>query len=378
MPETLPETATEHSPGIRTARRTEPRRILLTSVGTGVGNAALTALRRSKHPYLAVTTNAEPFHSGVFRSDVHYPAPRLEDDPEGWLESVLKAVTAESAALVFPCRDAEIPVLAAARDALRQAGAELAGPDPAVAGFCGDKLATGGWLAGLGLAVPQTACAADPEGTARVAATGFPVVLKPRFGTGTVGVRLAGSPASLQALLDEIGPAADQWIVQEFLPIEGELHSVTRYTPLAQDREYSLQFSFGPDGRSAGWMATVNTLENGLPVAVRFEDGPAVRAVADRLRGTVPGVTGPLNLQGRLRGGEIVLFEANARLTGLTGARTFFGYHELDALWDLFVEHRAPEPPALRRDLCLYRSLEDYTFPLAGFDTLTEVGRWSR
>ena len=355
---------------------TSARRVLLTSVGTGVGNAALTALHRSAAAYRPIATNTEPFHSGVFRSDVCYVAPRVDREPDAWADLVLKIVEAERVQLVFPCRDAEIVPVARLRERFRRAGAEVAVPGPAIAAACVDKLATDRLLRDLGLSTPVTAAADDMAGSDEVIRTGFPVIVKPRLGTGTVGVRLVRTEDDLTSLLLRLGGSAKDWVVQEYLPIEGPQHSVTEYTELAQDREYSIQILYGADGRSRVWMSTINTLENGLPVAVRFDRSAPTIAAVEGLPCPVPGMVGPLNLQARLRAADLVFFEANTRLTGLTGARTLFGLNEVDVLWELLVEGREPADVEFRPDICVYRHLEDATFPVGALRTLTESGRW--
>jgi carbamoyl-phosphate synthase large subunit len=361
------------------ANETPIRRVLLTSGGTGVGNATLTALRRSTIDYWAVTTNTEPFHSGVFRSDACHLTPRSDEDPDGWAELILKVVADEAVRLVIPCRDSDVLVLARLRGQVEARGAVVACPDERIATACLDKVATDAFLRELGLATPATAAADDLKAVdAIVGKHGFPVIVKPRRGTGTVGVVLVNSEAKLTSFLAAVHQRAHEWVVQEYLPIEAPLHSVTQYTALAQDREYSIQLLFNANGHVAIWMASVNTLENGLPVAMRFDRSAAVVAAVARIKQPLDGMIGPLNLQARLSGDELAFFEANARCTGLTGSRTFFGLNEVDALWELLVERREIGSVCFTTDICIYRNLEDTAFALEDLQALKEVGWWRR
>jgi carbamoyl-phosphate synthase large subunit len=355
------------------------RRVLLTSGGTGVGNAVLTAIRRSAHSYTAATTNAEPFHSGVFRADLCRLVPASEHDPDEWSRTVLNMAGEEEARLVIPCRDRDVPALARIRDELRARGAVAVCPDEELAAACLDKMETAALLEEIGLPAAATVLAGDAAAVDHmVRARGFPVIVKPRRGTGTVGVRLVRTAEALASFIALAADRAHEWIVQEYLPIEGPLHSVTQYTELAQDREYSIQVLFNADGCIATWMATVNTLENGLPVAARFDRSPAVAASVARLPQPFRGMSGPLNLQGRMRGDEIVFFEVNARCTGLTGSRTFFGLNEVDVFWDTLVEGRPAPEVVYNADICIYRQLEDTAFAVDDLRRLSESRQWRR
>jgi biotin carboxylase len=76
----------------------------------------------------------------------------------------------------------------------------LPGPDAGAVGACRDKAVQRAVLADHGVAVPGVRPVADPdEAVAAAQALGFPVVVKPRTGSGSEGVRLCADAAEVRA-----------------------------------------------------------------------------------------------------------------------------------------------------------------------------------
>jgi biotin carboxylase len=97
--------------------------------------------------------------------------------------------------------------------------------EPAVALRLADKLAQRWALADAGVPVPRAwelASSADPSAVASVAAEAvYPVVVKPRRGSGSWHTFLAHNAAELTAVLDELrrdGAEGEEMVVEEHLP----------------------------------------------------------------------------------------------------------------------------------------------------------------
>jgi carbamoyl-phosphate synthase large subunit len=65
------------------------------------------------------------------------------------------------------------------------------------------------------------------------------------------------------------------------------------------------------------------------------------------------GSHGPCNFQFRLRDGEPVVFEINARFSGTTPVRAIFGFNEVAAIVDLLLDGRPIPVPHLREGVVL-------------------------
>jgi carbamoyl-phosphate synthase large subunit len=135
--------------------------------------------------------------------------PRCTDP--SFAATIGEIVRAERVQLIIPTIDTELAAYAAARVQLRELGAWVSVSTPEVVAMARDKLATAERLAAGGIAVARTA----PLATARANPGLFPgpVVLKPRGGSASIGMRRLGSLAELGAS----GDADDPLIIQEHL-----------------------------------------------------------------------------------------------------------------------------------------------------------------
>lgn len=101
---------------------------------------------------------------------------------------------------VIPLLDVDATVLAATESRLRDVGVVVVGPDASAVEVCNDKLLMAERLAAVGVASPPTVRGLDAARD-RVAAGDwtYPLVIKPRWGTGSLGVLRATDDAGLVA-----------------------------------------------------------------------------------------------------------------------------------------------------------------------------------
>ena len=189
-----------------------PVRVLV----TGAGGPAAIAVLRALAPDATVTLLAadmDPWAAGLFL----VPAPERVLVPAGdapeFVDALLAACRARQVGLVVPTVDAELVPLARRVDEFERAGIRLLASAEALE-MTLDKLLLARACHHL-VRVPRTELAdsTDP------ASWSYPVIVKPRRGSGSRGVALVASAEQLSALL----PAPDL-LVQEHLP--GQEYSV--------------------------------------------------------------------------------------------------------------------------------------------------------
>jgi carbamoyl-phosphate synthase large subunit len=211
-------------------------------------------------------------------------------DP-GFADAALARCVAMGVDVLIPTVDAELRPLGRARADFRRAGIELLlAPDQAL-DICLDKLALAECCAGQ-VPVPRTERydQADPESWT------YPVIVKPRTGSGSRGISLVESSQAL-ARLD----ASADFLIQEFLPGE----------------EYSIDVLADAAGHVVASVPRVRErVDSGVSVAGRtLHDGELERfgaAVA-----TATGLTYIANVQFRRdAAGRPALLEVNPRVPG--------------------------------------------------------------
>jgi carbamoyl-phosphate synthase large subunit len=110
----------------------------------------------------------------------------------GYVDQLVDLCREESVGLVVPSLETELPLLSRARARFAAVGTTVVVPDPEVTELCFDKVAADQLLEKCGLLVPgshlglEAALAAIDAGD-----LGFPVIVKPRWGTTSLGLQRA-------------------------------------------------------------------------------------------------------------------------------------------------------------------------------------------
>jgi Carbamoyl-phosphate synthase L chain, ATP binding domain len=316
------------------------RVILLTSAGSGVGSAVQEAAVASPSEYRIVGTSSIPTEMRTGERALRCP---VTAQREAFQQGILQLAASLGNCLVVPGRDEDADALAEIAPPLDAHGATLAsGPAWAVSAAY-DKAATPWLLASSSL--PVAVAADNLTDALDVASThGWPLVVKPRRGNSSRGIRIVKSEAELRACFRQ---GTD--IAQEFVPVgPQDRRSWDGRFQGGQDGEYSLQILLGRGNEEIGHFCSRNILADGVPRLVETIDDGQVSDLIRQARHAFYSLHcwGAWNLQGR-RGpdGAIRIFEVNARPTGITGLRARLGFNELDLLYESLLLRKVPERP---------------------------------
>jgi nucleoside-diphosphate-sugar epimerase len=316
----------------------------VTAVGSGIGQSVLRSLTTSSLEYRVVGMDVRSLNSGIHWVQAAYLIPPLSRR-EAYLERLCAIIARENVDVLIPGLDPELQVFAEHRERFEALGCTVIAPSPAVARLSGDKLAFAQWCAERGLPFVATADLATAQGSADE--LDYPVIVKPRAGSASAGVRLVHDAAELRAQ-----PAGPDWIVQAYLaPLDAEGSPLAAGTRLEQVGEVSAQYLLGPDGTVLGHFLSVNRLKDGVPVEILPDpESSAIAAgrdIVEALAGI--GARGPVNLQGRMTPDGVRFFELNTRFTGITGVRGLMGFREVEAAVRSFVLGQDEEARACLR-----------------------------
>src|SRR5690554_7038925 len=274
--------------------------------------------------YLATYFNQALGQSGrVVGTDMDLSAPALQAcdvarqvpgvfDP-GYLDALKKVILEENIHMVFSLNDLEVGLLAENREALEQeTGATLYVPPVQTLEVCADKWRTFEFAQEIGVAAPETfLTVAGAINALELGRVQFPLIIKPRWGSASIGLYVVETREDLKAgfeacrkavaksALSSLG-AEDFVIVQEVI----------------QGPEYGVDILYGRQENYIGFTAKKK-------LAMRAgETDKAVTVDAEPFREIVARIAGALPHRGNLdcdfleRDGKYYLLEFNPRFGG--------------------------------------------------------------
>jgi carbamoyl-phosphate synthase large subunit len=317
-------------------------RVLVTGAGGPAAIAAMKSLRADASVEL-LAADMDPWASGLYlvppQARTLIPAGGAAD----FTEVALARCRALGVDVLLPTVDAELRPLAAARARFAAHGIDLLLAPAGALDVILDKLVLARHCAAV-VRVPRTEALDDGTDPS---SWSYPVVVKPRSGSGSRGFLIVSSGAELTALAGEPG-----LLVQEFLPGE----------------EYSIDVLADAGGRVIAVVPRLRArVDSGVSVGGRtVHDGELEsfgRAVAE-----ATGVTFVANVQcKRDAGGRPALLEVNPRMPGTLGLTIASGVDmprlALDSL------RGQPVPAALGfREVAVVRFLDERVIDPAEID----------
>jgi len=185
------------------------KRLILGAAGTGIAFGALHSIRErfAQSVYvIAIDPNPRDRVAASLYADAYVQVP-LARSPE-FGEALRRLAETYPGSCYLPAHDEEIEVAAClAAQGKLPAGLKLVAPPYESVRICRDKWRMYNWLRAHDLPTPETVLA-TPEAIGAVA---LPIIVKPRFGTASTGIRLARDRADL------VGLDPDRWLLQELL-----------------------------------------------------------------------------------------------------------------------------------------------------------------
>jgi carbamoyl-phosphate synthase large subunit len=266
--------------------------ILITAASRRVPliQAFVQALKRLGLRGNVITTDMSSMSPGLYFGSRHYLAP-LTTDKE-YIPIIKSICFRERVHLLIPTIDDELPLFGAHTEDFRAMGIHVAVSGEQTGTICNDKYATAGFLLGRNLPFARTWLPHELKFSELV----YPLFLKPRSGRGSVGAFSISDERELRFFLDYVKDP----VVQEFLP--GREFTIDLLADFSGD-----VISVVPRERlvvRAGVIDRGRTLNHPemINLAIRTAEALDIR--------------GPANIQVKLNGEKITIFEVNPRFSG--------------------------------------------------------------
>ena len=331
-------------------------RVIVTGAGSIVGQGILKSLRRCSLPVQIICTDIAALNAGLFRADEAEILPKVESP--GALETWIEAITRLRADVLMIGSEFDLEFFSRNRRRIESdTGCVVVASPPETVVIADDKVVTAEFLASHNLPFPKTGTPSSlQDAHAWATAMRYPIVLKPRSGTSARHVQIIKDDESLRYWF----PRTPRPMLQQYLE------------PLSTSIgwEFTCSVFSTADGSLLGPFVSRRTLRGGSSWMVEVVDIPEVSELVAGIGKLLPSV-GSLNVQLMLTERGPVPFEFNARFSGTTPIRAYFGFNEPEmAIRSYFLREKIPSPE-IRKGLCI-RYIEEIMFEGFSPDGLPE------
>ena len=131
---------------------------------------------------------------------------------KGYLDALKKVVLAEDVDMVFSLNDLEAGLLSENRETLeKETGATFYVPPVSTLEICADKWRTFEFARNIGIAVPETFLSvAEAAAAIKTGKIEFPVIIKPRWGSASIGLYVVDTLEDMESGFDACRKAVDR------------------------------------------------------------------------------------------------------------------------------------------------------------------------
>ena len=337
--------------------------VLVTAAGTIVAQGIMKCLRLAnlggyRPAYRIVAADMSPQATGLYRADLGVLVPPATS--EDYVGSLIKVCREERVRAVFVGSEEELHVLAReGRRIEEETGAKVLA-DPAALAIGSDKLETFRFLRENNLPCADSAL---PDDESFVKEHGFPLVVKPREGHGSLHFHLARDPLEVRRYSTAIDAAGWRPMLQEYLANDGEEYT----SGVTVDKQSKVVMSS---------ISMRRTLRNGQTFKAFVDEFPGVRRSAEEIALKMK-IRGPVNIQARLVGEEPRVFEINPRFSASSAIRAAAGVNEPDIVFRNWVLGERVRIEGFRKLVCL-RYLNEVFVPESSYLETVREGRVER
>jgi carbamoyl-phosphate synthase large subunit len=362
--------------------------VLVTAAGGIVGQGIMKSLRLatssslSPNSYRILAVDSSPVAAGLYRSDIGLTVP-MASDP-GYIDSIIKHLRNYNVDALFVGSDEELMAIANAKKRIEtESSTQVLITKLDIIKIARDKWETYKFLKANNLSCAESCL---PENMDEfVEEFGFPLVVKPREGFGSVNFFVTKTTDEIEYALSKIQDYGWKPILQEYLP--------------GLNNEFTSGVTIDKNGKhSMSSISIRKYLKGGQTYKAFIDDYPIVRQSAENVSEKL-GVTGAVNIQAKyvpneditsstqtatdfelrstsesLQNGRIKIFEINPRFSATCPLRSYAGVNEPDIVFRNEVFDEKIEQVRNSRRLVCMRYWNEVYVDLAIYEKLRKVG----
>lgn len=244
-----------------------------------------------------VATDLSVYAPAAYFADEFYQVPRIDD--EAYIPKILEICHKEKINVVTTCIDPEIMLLAAHRAEFAEIGVEVLAPYEDTAQICFDKFKMYQYLKTQGINTVLTFGDIDSFRQAqKKGKIKFPVFVKPREGSGSVGARKISTIEALSDAMEQNSSLIIQEFMGDAMDLDADIYIDTiSHKPVSLFSKKKLETKIG-----------------GASKTISFKDDRLVEFVCSAL--DVFKFNGPIDMDLWYRDGQYYLSEVNPRFGG--------------------------------------------------------------
>jgi carbamoyl-phosphate synthase large subunit len=310
------------------------KNILVTGAGALLGQGILRLLQIAAFEKKIYTADPDPRSSGHWLGDYALTIPKVGE--ADYIDAIKKIIVNYKIDAILVGTDVELPILAKFKDDfLKKYHCKVIVSSEEVIDISNDKFLTAAFLEKNNFPFPFSVMANDKKKLTEIEQKlGFPLFAKPFDGARSKGIKKIHNHNELM----EIYHPNCNLVVQQYLPeSEGEYTSGC----VVVDGKCKVVVSLKRDLRDG------NTYRAYRDKNTSKYDSFII-PIAEKLN-----ADGPINFQFRIFDGKPVIFEINARFSGTTPLRHFFGFNEVEALLQYYLFGIEIKTPLLKNGLVL-------------------------
>ncbi|ACV62019.1 protein of unknown function DUF201 [Desulfofarcimen acetoxidans DSM 771] len=327
-------------------------KVLITGSGSLYGVAVIRALLASQLNLKLVACDMEARALGLHLAHSAYLVPAAQYET-AYLERLLDILIKEDIQAVFIASSKELHFFSKYKAEIEaKTKAKIFTNSPEVLNTCDDKWYTIRFLQENNFYFPLTI--RFPEDAEQLCSfikkVNFPVIIKPRRGTGSKGLCKIENFTGLRTLLK----GQKDMIIQQYLP--------------DHQGEYTTGICAGKNGKILSGITLKRYLHDGMTVSADSTGYTEITAYCQKVAAVLKPY-GPCNFQLRLREGKPFIFEINPRFSSTTGMRFLLGVNEAEIMLKAELLNQAI--PEFKIKKCsVIRQYADYLVPTEQLEQL--------
>jgi carbamoyl-phosphate synthase large subunit len=270
-------------------------KVLVSGVGSDVAQGVIKCLNKSDLELEIYKISSSVDDSWLYLDNLSYISPSIYDD---YISYLIKFINKHKIDIFFPCIDLEIPLIAKNKKYIESlTNAVVFVGDYHKVEICNDKYITTCFLDDFNFNFPKTILINEEKIVNDfLKNNSYPFILKKREGCGSKEIYVINKRKELEQYIGD-----ESYILQELLP----------------EPEYTAGIYLGDDGEVKGSCILQRELKDGSTYS-------AERIVDDNIEKSLNSIAKALklkylNVQFRMKEGNVYPFELNGRFSGTTG-----------------------------------------------------------